>query len=240
MARQAPQRGAFEIEVRHSLECRLHIPIFSASELHRIRTVINETTNNAESDEGMDSAEHQNEAVEGQDAADEIHDSPESEVSGEGESEVEDALQEALSELDRHRDAMLRMQAEMDNQRKRLVRETEKSRKFALERIMKDLLQVHDSLQRGLEVDPGSATVESLREGETLTLKMLDKVLADHSLEVVDPLGEAFDPELHEAMTMAPSEEFAENTVMEVLQKGFSLHGRLIRPAMVVVSRGSQ
>ena len=146
---------------------------------------------------------------------------------------------EAQAELNRHREAMLRMQAEMENQRKRLVRETEKSRKFALERVMKDLLQVHDSLQRGLEVDAESATVEGLREGEALTLKMLGKVMEDHGLEVVDPRGEAFNPEFHEAMTMAPSEEYDENIVMDVLQKGFKLHDRLIRPAMVVVSSGA-
>ena len=97
---------------------------------------------------------------------------------------LEDALQEAHYELNSIVTVTpcCRMQAEMDNQRKRLVRETEKSRKFALERIMKDLLQVHDSLQRGLEVDAESATVESLREGETLTLKMLAKVMQEHGL----------------------------------------------------------
>lgn len=154
--------------------------------------------------------------------------------------ELQQALEEAHGELDRHREAMLRMQAEMDNQRKRLVRETEKSRRFALERFMKDLLQVHDSLERGLNIDVESATVEGLREGEELTMKMLDKVLQDHGLELVDPLGQPFNPEFHEAMTMAPSETFGENIVMEVLQKGFSLHDRLIRPAMVVVSKGPQ
>lgn len=124
---------------------------------------------------------------------------------GDDTNDLETALKEAQSELDRHREAMLRMQAEMDNQRKRLVRETEKSRKFALERFMKDLLQVHDSLERGLEIDTESATVEGLREGEALTLKMLDKVMQDHGLQLVDPLGEPFNPEFHEAVTMAPS-----------------------------------
>lgn len=149
---------------------------------------------------------------------------------------LKQTLEQTRAELDRHREAMLRMQAEMDNQRKRLEREADKSRRFALERMMKDLLQVRDSLERGLEVDTESATVEGLREGKTLTLKMLSKVMQDHGLEVIDPLGEPFNPELHEAMTMAPSAEHEENTVMEVLQRGFKLHDRLIRPAMVVVS----
>lgn len=150
---------------------------------------------------------------------------------------LENALAAAEQDLAKHREAMLRMQAEMENLRKRLQREVEKSRKFALERIMKDLLQVRDSMDRGLEVAGESATVESLREGQQLTLKMLAKVMQDHGLEVIDPLGQAFDPELHQAMTVMPSAEAAENTVLEVLQKGFRLHERLLRPAMVVVSR---
>ena len=146
------------------------------------------------------------------------------------------AVSKAEEELVLHRDAMLRMQAEMDNLRKRLIRDQEKSRKFALERVMKDLLQVRDSLERGLETGSESTTADQYREGQTLTLKMLSKVMQDHDLELIDPAGEKFDPELHQAMTVLPSAELEENTVMEVLQKGFKLHDRLIRPAMVVVS----
>ncbi len=154
--------------------------------------------------------------------------------------ELQTALGAAEQELAGHRDAMLRMQAEMENLRKRLVRDLERSRKFALERFMRDLLPVCDSLERGLETDDGAATVESMKEGKALIKRMLDKALEDHGLTVVDPLGEPFDPELHEAMTMQPSEEYDENLVMEVMQKGFLLHDRLIRPAMVVVSQGSE
>ena len=149
----------------------------------------------------------------------------------------EDALAAAHEDLAKHRDAMLRMQAEMENLRKRLLRDVERSRKFALERIMKDLLQVRDGMERGLEVAEESATVESLREGQQLTSRMLAKVMQDHGLEVIDPLGQPFDPEQHEAMTVMPSADVEENTVLEVLQKGFRLHDRLLRPAMVVVSR---
>lgn len=150
---------------------------------------------------------------------------------------LEEALSAAEQELAKHRDAMLRMQAEMENLRKRLLRDVERSRKFALERIMKDLLDVRDSMERGLEVADESATVQSLREGQQLTLRMLAKVLEDHGLEVIDPQGQPFDPELHEAMTVMPAGDVDENTVIEVLQKGFRLHDRLIRPARVVVSR---
>jgi molecular chaperone GrpE len=151
--------------------------------------------------------------------------------------EMQNALSKAEQELVLHRDAMLRMQAEMENTRKRLIRDQEKSRKFALERIMKDLLQVRDSMERGLEADAESASAETLLEGQALTLKMLAKVMQDHDLELVDPKGEAFNPEFHEAMTVQPSAELEENSVMEVLQKGYKLHDRLVRPAMVVVSR---
>jgi molecular chaperone GrpE len=154
-----------------------------------------------------------------------------------GEPSAEEALSAAEQELAKHRDAMLRMQAEMENLRKRLLRDGERSRKFALERIMKDLLDVRDSMERGLEVADESATVESLREGQQLTLRMLVKVMEDHGLEVIDPKGQPFDPELHEAMTVMPAGDVDDNTVIEVLQNGFRLHDRLIRPARVVVSR---
>lgn len=155
-------------------------------------------------------------------------------MSDEGSDKDMAALQ---TDLARHKEAMLRMQAETDNLRKRLVRDLERSRKLALEGVMKDLLQVRDSMERGLEVSADAATVETLVEGQELTLKMLSKVMQDHHLEVIDPAGEAFDPEVHEAVTVLPSPDLDENTVMEVIQKGYRLHDRLVRPAMVVVSR---
>lgn len=144
------------------------------------------------------------------------------------------AQQEAIEA----RQDMLRMQADMDNLRKRLIREQEKARRRTLERFMGDLLPVRDSLERGLEAatDP-AVTVEALKEGKQLIMKMLSKTLGDHGLQTIDPVGEAFDPEKHEAMTMLPSAEHDENTVIEVLEKGYQLHDRLIRPAKVVVSR---
>ncbi len=151
---------------------------------------------------------------------------------------LEAALAETEQELAARQDAMLRLQAEMENLRKRLIRDQERSRKFALERVMNDLLPVRDSLEKGLEADAGTATVTALLEGKALILKMFDKALEEHGLQVIDPVGEPFDPDWHEAMTMQPSEDFGEDTVMEVLQKGYRLHDRLLRPARVVVSRG--
>ena len=149
-----------------------------------------------------------------------------------------DMLAAAQMEAVEARQDMLRMQADMENLRKRLVREQEKARRRTLERFMGDLLPVRDSLERGLEAatDP-AASVEALKEGKQLIMKMLSKVMGDHGLEIIDPVGETFDPEKHEAMTMLPSPEHDENTVIDVLEKGYKLHERLIRPAKVVVSR---
>ena len=151
---------------------------------------------------------------------------------------LETALHAAQLEAVEARQDMLRMQADMDNLRKRLVRENEKARRRTLERFMSDLLPVRDSLERGLEAsnDP-AANVESLREGKQLIMKMLNKAMGDHGLQVINPEGEAFNPEQHEAMTMIPSDQHDENTVIDVLEKGYQLHDRLIRPAKVVVSR---
>jgi molecular chaperone GrpE len=151
---------------------------------------------------------------------------------------LEAELATAQQEAGEARQDMLRMQADMDNLRKRLVREHEKSRRRMLERFMGDLLPVVDSMERGLEAaDDPSATVETLKEGKQLIRKMLTKAMTDHGLQVIDPLNEPFDPELQEAMAMLPSEDHDENTVIEVLEKGYRLHERLIRPAKVVVSR---
>ena len=149
-----------------------------------------------------------------------------------------DMLAAAQMEAVEARQDMLRMQADMENLRKRLVREQEKARRRTLERFMSDLLPVRDSLERGLEAasDP-AASVEALKEGKELIMKMLSKVMGDHGLQTIDPAGKPFDPEKHEAMTMLPSPDHDENTVIDVLEKGYQLHDRLIRPAKVVVSR---
>jgi molecular chaperone GrpE len=151
---------------------------------------------------------------------------------------LETELQAARLEATEAREDMLRMQADMENLRKRLVREHEKSRLRTLERFMNDLLPVRDSLERGLEAasDP-AATVEALTEGKQLIMKMLSKAMGDHGLKTIDPLGKPFDPEKHEAMTMLTSDAIEENTVIDVIEKGYLLHDRLIRPAKVVVSR---
>ncbi len=164
------------------------------------------------------------------DAAEQVSDDPIENLRNE--------LQVAQQEAVEARQDMLRMQADMENLRKRLLRENEKARRRTLERFMSDLLPVRDSLERGLEAasDP-TASVEALREGKQLIMKMLSKTMGDHGLQTIDPAGEVFNPEKHEAMTMLPSDQHDENTVIDVLEKGYQLHDRLIRPAKVVVSK---
>lgn len=188
------------------------------------------------SDNKHDNDENQEEAL--TEPTEEVGQAADDPVSDDPIEVLEEALASARQEAGEAKQSMLLMQADMENLRKRLVREHEKSRRRTLERFMSDLLPVRDSLERGLAAaeDP-AATVEALKEGKQLIMKMLTKVMGDHGLETIDPAGEPFDPEKHEAMTMLPSPDHDENTVIDVLEKGYQLHERLIRPAKVVVSR---
>lgn len=147
-------------------------------------------------------------------------------------------LEDARSKADEHWNQVLRMQAELDNQRKRAARDIENAHKYALDRFVADLLPVKDSLELGLAaaVDGGDSAIGKLREGTELTLKMLAQVLEKFGVREINPLGEAFNPEFHQAMTLQPAAHTAPNTVLNVFQKGYTLNERLVRPAMVVVS----
>lgn len=150
-----------------------------------------------------------------------------------------DVVADAEARAERNWNEYLRARAELDNLRKRAARDVEQAHRFAIERFVTDLLPVRDSLEQGLAAarEVGGDAGEKLIEGKELTLKMLDKVLAEHGVEAIDPEGERFDPNHHEAMTTQPSAERDPDTVLLVLQKGFMLNGRLVRPARVVVSR---
>jgi len=139
-------------------------------------------------------------------------------------------------ELARMREAMLRLKAEMDNREKRLEREMVKSRKFALEALMRDLVQVLDSMDQAL-ASADADHAQAAYEGLELTRKQALQVLTSHGLEVLDPLGERFDPSWHEAMATQPSDEYEPDNVAKVLQKGYRLNERLIRPARVMVAK---
>ena len=149
---------------------------------------------------------------------------------------------EALTEqLAQAKDQSLRTQAEMQNLRRRVERDVENAHKFGLEKLINGLLPVLDNLDRAISsVDDeakADTAVASLLEGVELTRKSAADVLKNFAVEVLEPFGEPFDPQFHEAMTMIPSETAEPNSVVDVLQKGYTLNGRLIRAAMVVVAK---
>jgi molecular chaperone GrpE len=150
---------------------------------------------------------------------------------GEPLSDLEVAQREATENLERY----LRLAAELDNVRKRGVRELENARKYGLERLAKALLPVRDSLEAGVAAADKS-DVEALLEGKRATLRLLDSALEQAGIVEFDPEGEPFDPNRHEAMTMQPSATAEPNTVLTVIQTGYSIHDRLLRPARVIVS----
>lgn len=144
-------------------------------------------------------------------------------------------LREAEAKLAEHLDAWLRAKADADNARKRAQIDIANAHKFGVETFAASLLPVRDSLEAALTVE--NATVESLRSGVELTLKQLAAAFEKAHVRVVDPAGEKFDPHLHQAISMLPSDR-EPNTVIDVLQKGFLLHERVLRPALVVVAAG--
>ena len=146
-------------------------------------------------------------------------------------------LEDARAKADESWDQLLRARAEIENLKRRQANELEKAHKFALDGFVRELLQVRDSLELGhnAALDEG-ANVEKLREGTELTLKLLTNVMAKFGVEQIDPMGEPFNPEFHQAMTTQPRSDMAPNRVVTVVQKGYVLNGRLVRPAMVIVS----
>lgn len=134
------------------------------------------------------------------------------------------------------KDTQLRAQAEIQNIQKRAERDADNARKYALEKFAGALLEVVDNLERALENSPQDEATRPLREGVQLTHKQLVDILRRFQVEPVDPQGQPFNPELHQAVSMQPAEGVAPNTVTTVLAKGYTLHGRLLRPAMVVVT----
>jgi len=149
-------------------------------------------------------------------------------------------LEDARAKADESWDQLLRLRAEMENLKRRHANELEKAHKFALDGFVRELLQVRDSLELGHNAAlDQSADVDKLREGTELTLKLLTDVMAKFGVEQIDPEGEPFNPDFHQAMTMQPRDDVPPNTVVTVVQKGFLLNGRLVRPAMVIVSAGA-
>lgn len=149
---------------------------------------------------------------------------------------IQEAVEDALA---RQKDTVMRAQAEVQNMRRRCEQDVERAHKYALEKFSAELLPVVDNLERALQSVPEEAgdVVKSLVEGVELTLKGFCETLVKFSIQQLEPVGEPFDPQLHEAMAMVPNPEVEPNTVIEVFQKGYTLNGRVLRPARVVVSK---
>lgn len=160
-------------------------------------------------------------------------------LEGEGSAGGGDPLEAERRRADENWEKYLRAVAELENFRKRAARDQENTRKYAVERFAGELLGVADSLEMGIAAG-AAADAASLLEGKQATLKQLRKVLADFGVEEIDPQGERFDPEFHEAMTMQPSAEAAPGSVLTVVQKGYRINGRLLRPARVIVAAEPQ
>ncbi|AXB06127.1 nucleotide exchange factor GrpE [Aeromonas caviae] len=150
--------------------------------------------------------------------------------------QLEVAQQASLEERER----AIRAVAEMENLRRRAAQDVEKAHKFALEKFAAELLPVLDNLERAIELaDKENDTLKPMIEGVELTLKSMQSGVAKFGLVALDPTNQPFDPNAHQAMSMVPSADVAPNTVIAVMQKGYELNGRVIRPAMVMVSKSA-
>jgi molecular chaperone GrpE len=163
---------------------------------------------------------------------------PPTETAGDDVAVLRARLEEAEAGAASARDAQLRALAELDNVRKRAEREIDNGRKFGAERLLNELLAIADSLDLGLQAAAQpDASAQSIAHGMQLTQKQLTDLLAKHGVAVVDPVGQPFNPDLHEAVSAVPSAGAAPNSVLSVMQKGYRLHERLLRPAMVMVAK---
>ena len=157
-----------------------------------------------------------------------------------GEVSLEALVAQLQQEVLDYRDSALRAQADAQNVKRRAEQDVEKAREFALQQFSRELLAVVDNLERTLEATAGGDdAVKPITEGVELTLKSLLDALKKFNIEPVDPQGEPFDPNLHQAMSMVENNEVEPNTVIAVMQKGYTLNGRLLRPAMVMVSKAA-
>ena len=151
---------------------------------------------------------------------------------------TEQQLARAQDTIKDYWDQMMRLRAEIDNNLKRAERDVENAHKYALKNFIENLLPVIDSMEMGqVAAGANNATLDSIREGSELTMSMFVQVLEKNGLEQINPLGEKFDPERHQAISMTEVDNAESSTVIEVMQKGFSLNDRLVRPAMVVVAK---
>ncbi|MCH9698536.1 MAG: nucleotide exchange factor GrpE [Gammaproteobacteria bacterium] len=151
---------------------------------------------------------------------------------------LEQQVQELSAKADDHYDQFVRTRADMENLRRRTDRELTNAHKYAVEKLAKELLAVVDSLELGIQASSGDdPEIQKLREGSELTLKLLTDVMEKFNIKPVGAIGDKFDPEFHQAMTTQPSNDTEPDTVVQVMQKGYQIHDRLLRPALVIVSK---
>jgi len=186
-----------------------------------------------------------------QDPEETTAEAPESEAEGEAAVETEapeaaaeptpeQALEAALEEVAKYRDAALRAEAEMQNMQRRTARDVEDAHKFGIEKFLQNLLPVADSLEKAIESAEQASSGDAenaIAEGVRLCHKLLIDVMARENVEVIDPIGEPFDPNEHQAMSMVENPNMEPNSVFAVVQKGYKLNGRLVRAAMVMVTK---
>ena len=191
---------------------------------------MSQDTNQEDTSQESTSAKPQQSVVEAEEKLQADQSEPSEEQGG---NQIEE-LQQKLSTLG---EQLLREQAEMQNVRRRAQRDIESAHKYALEKFATELLSVVDNLERAIDaIDEDDESQKSVAEGLELTLKSFSEVLAKYNVEAVEPQGQPFDADLHQAVSTVPNKDLEPNTVINVFQKGYTLNGRLIRPAMVVVS----
>ncbi|XOV83481.1 MAG: nucleotide exchange factor GrpE [bacterium] len=150
---------------------------------------------------------------------------------------VADAQGAGAEEIAELKDQVLRSLAEMENVKRRAARDIENAHKFAIEKLLGDLFPVVDSLEKAVETAEQTEGAEPIAQGVSLSLKLFVDTLAKSGVKQIDPIGEPFDPQVHEAMTMVPNPAAEPNSVMDVMQKGYLLNGRLVRAAKVIVAK---
>ena len=175
-------------------------------------------------------------AVEAADANEAEEVSPEAEIAM-----LYAELDAAKQTINDQKDGVVRAAADIENIRRRAAQDVEKAHKFALEKFANELLPVIDNLERAIEFsDKENETLKPLLEGIDMTVKSFNDAVAKFGVEIVNPQGEQFNPEFHQAMSIQPSNDVSPNTVLAVMQKGYTLNGRLLRPAMVMVSKAAE
>lgn len=197
-----------------------------------------DATGAAEADPTSESVSNENADAPSSDPGTDASDADTASESGVADSAPERGVEELEAKLADAEERALRAQAEAQNAKRRAEQDVEKARKFALERFSNELLPVVDNLERAAEAAKAAGDdASAITEGVQLTLKSFVDVLTKFGIEVIDPVGEPFDPQQHQAMSMIENPDAEPNTVLDVMQKGYLLNGRLVRPAMVLVSK---